>query len=203
MIAMLLVMISSTSRTHLRKLFTFTLLCALPVSVWAEREVYVIDPVHSGVEFRIGHFFNQVPGRFNEFAGELHLDRENLANSVVQATIQVASIDTANGDRDNHLRTDDFFDAETFPEITFVSTSWEETGENSFAVTGDLTIRDVTREVTLDARVLGFGQGRGETMVTGWDARGKIDRTDFGITYGRPVIGTEVEIVLSVQGHKN
>ena len=181
----------------------FAFLAVSTTSLLAEREVFVIDPVHSGVEFRVGHFFNQVPGRFNSFSGELHLDRSNLSNSVAQATIEVASIDTNNSDRDAHLRTDDFFDAENYPEITFLSTQWENTGNDTFKITGDLTIRGVTKEVVLDARVLGFGQGRGDTIVTGWKARTTIDRTDFGVSYGRPVIGSSVDIVLSVQGHKN
>ncbi|MCH8540574.1 MAG: YceI family protein [Opitutales bacterium] len=165
------------------------------------REHYKIDPVHSSVDFRVRHFVNRVSGRFGEFSGDLHIDRENLENSSAEVIIQVASIDTNNSDRDDHLRSDDFFDAENYGEITFVSTSWEDQGEDRFHITGDLTIHGTTREVTLEAELLGFGEGRGDIYLTGWEASTQIDRTDYGVSYGTPAIGSTVDIIISVQAH--
>lgn len=165
------------------------------------REHYKIDPVHSSVDFRVRHFVNRVSGRFGEFSGDLHIDRDNLENSSAEVTIRVASVDTNNSDRDDHLRTDDFFDAENYPEITFISTSWEYQGDDRFHITGDLTIRGTTREVTLDAELLGFGEGRGDIFLTGWEASTSIDRTDFGVSWGTPAVGANVDIILSVQAH--
>ncbi|MCH8473647.1 MAG: YceI family protein [Opitutales bacterium] len=165
------------------------------------REHYQIDPVHSSVDFRIRHFVNRVSGRFGEFSGDLHIDRKNLENSLAEVTIQVTSVDTNNSDRDEHLRSDDFFDAENYSEITFVSTSWVDQGEDRFHITGDLTIRGTTHEVTLDAELLGFGEGRGDIFLTGWEATTQIDRTDYGVSWGTPAVGANVDIVISVQAH--
>ncbi len=186
------------------------LLAASSVSVNADHhgahapdpEVYKIDPVHSGVSFRIRHFFNRVPGSFKNFGGTLYVHRGDMSKNRVTATIEVGSVDTANADRDAHLQNDDFFDAPKYPEITFASTEWKQTGENTFKVTGDLTMLDITRPVTLDVELLGFGQGRGDTYLSGWTATTTIDRRDWGITYGRPAVGDTVDIVLDVQAHR-
>src|SRR5690606_11058633 len=98
----------------------------------AERVTYTIDPVHSGIDFRILHFVNQVPGAFTSFNGEIHFNKEDPTDSKAVATIEVASVDTRNERRDNHLRSNDFFDADNHPEMTFESTSWEAAGEDTY-----------------------------------------------------------------------
>lgn len=186
------------------------LLAALPLSLQGmnhgshaqDPEVYKIDPVHSGVSFRIRHFFNRVPGSFNRFEGTLYVHRDDMTKNRVTASIQTASIDTANHDRDEHLRNEDFFDAPKFPAITFESTAWEKTGDNKFAVSGNLTMLETTKPVTLDVELLGFGEGRGDTYLSGWTGTTTIDRRDWGITYGRPAIGDTVDIVIDVQVHR-
>ncbi|MGH8018101.1 MAG: YceI family protein [Opitutaceae bacterium] len=163
-------------------------------------ETYKIDPAHSSVGFKVRHFFTPVPGSFGKFEGTIKVDRDNLENSSIDATIDTTSIDTANERRDKHLRSDDFFLVETYPKITFKSTSWKKTGdENEFEVTGDLTIKDVTKSVVLNVDLLGFGPGARDAYISGWQAETELDRNDFGITYGPAVVGSEVDITITVE----
>ncbi|MGJ3241570.1 MAG: YceI family protein [Opitutales bacterium] len=164
-------------------------------------EVYVIDPVHSGISFKIRHFFTKVPGSFGNFEGKIKVDRENIANSKVMAAVTVASINTNNQDRDEHLRSDDFFGVESHPEATFTSTQWEQIDGNTFKVTGDLTLMGTTQPVTLDVELLGFGEGRNGAMLAGWDATTTLDRTDWGMS-SNPVLGDEVDITINIQAKK-
>ncbi len=175
-------------------------------SVRAESEVYEIDPVHSTVAFKVRHFFTEVPGRFKEFSGTITVDPENLENLSTETTIKAASIDTDNEDRDKHLRSADFFDVEKYPEIVFKSKGVESTGDKTGKVTGDLTIHGITREIELDAKLLGKGKGmQGETK-TGWKATTRINRSDFGLNWGKmiegsAIVGDEVEIELNIEAN--
>jgi polyisoprenoid-binding protein YceI len=165
-------------------------------------ETYAIDPVHSSVGFSIRHIFSPVPGSFAKFGGVLTVDRDNLENSTVEAVIQVGSVTTANERRDNHLKTPDFFDAAKFGTITFKSKSWKKTGDDTYDVTGDLTIKDVTREVVLKVTSLGFGPGMSGKPVSGWSATASINRRDYGVIgpamLGKAV-GDDVAITISVE----
>jgi polyisoprenoid-binding protein YceI len=167
----------------------------------AEVVIYKIDPVHSGVDFKIRHFINKVPGTFGEFEGEIHFDKAAPENSKAVGKISVASVDTRNSDRDAHLQNEDFFKTAEFPAIEFTSTQWKQVEENRYHVTGDLTMLGTSKPVTLDLTFLGEMEGRG-VMRSGWVATTTIDRTDWGITYGRPAIGSEVEIELNIQAHR-
>jgi len=167
----------------------------------AEKVVYKLDPVHSGVNFKIRHFVNRMPGSFTEFTGEIHFDKANPANSKAVATINPASVDTRNEDRDDHLNQDDYFNVAAFAEMTFTSTSWEVVDENEFKVTGDLTMLGKTNAVTLDVTFLGEVEGRG-AVRSGWEATGQLDRREWGLTAGQPAIGNEVDIELLLQAHK-
>lgn len=179
----------------------------LAVPAWAGAETYTIDAIHSSVSFKIRHLFSKVPGRFNEFEGTIQVDRENLANSKVEVSIDVASIDTANERRDGHLKSPDFFDVENHPKMTFESTKVVPKGGNRAEVHGNLTIHGVTRPVVLDTEILGFGPGMGG-FTAGFEATTTIDRKDFGITWNRvldaggAVLGDEVEINLNVEAKK-
>ena len=168
----------------------------------AATETYNIDPVHSTVGFSIRHIFSKVNGTFTTFEGSIVVDRDNLEASSAEATIDIASVDTHSEQRDKHLKTPDFFDAAKFPKMTFKSKSWKKTGDNTFDVTGDLTIKDVTKEVVLKVTSLGFGPGMMGTPVSGWDISTTIDRTDFGVNgpamLGKAV-GNEVTISISVE----
>lgn len=164
-------------------------------------ETYSIDTTHSSVTFKIRHFFTPVSGSFGDFSGTIHFDPKHVDQSKVEATISVASVNTNNEDRDEHLQQDDYFNTADYGTMTFTSTSWEEVGENAYKVTGDLTMAGNTGPVTLDVELLGFGEGRGGVKISGWNASGTIDRTKWGVTGGQPVVGDEVEIDIVIQGH--
>ncbi len=162
-------------------------------------ETYKIDPVHSSVGFTIRHFFSNVPGMFTKFSGTITVDRDNLQNSKVEAVIDVPSIDTRIAMRDNDLRSPNYFDAATFPTITFTSKSWKKTGDDTFDVTGDLTIHGVTKEVVLKTKSLGFGPGMKGAMISGWEATTTLNRNDFGITHFPKVLGDEVPVTINIE----
>ncbi|MDP0498482.1 MAG: YceI family protein [Verrucomicrobiota bacterium JB022] len=178
----------------------------LAAASWAQAEVlvYKVDPVHSGVNFKVRHFLNQVPGAFQNFTGEIHFDKDHPEKSKVVGEIQVASVDTRNSDRDAHLQNEDFFNAPKNPTITFESTKWEQDDDDKdeFKVTGNLTMAGVTKQVTLDLEYLGEMEGRNGQMVSGWEAETKIKRSDWGITYGSGMVGDEVEIELNIQAKR-
>ena len=165
-------------------------------------ETYTIDPVHSSVAFSIRHFVSKVPGSFTKVAGTVTVDRANLANSSVEATIDVGSVSTASEARDKHLKSPDFFDAEKFATITFKSKAWKATGENTFDVTGDLTIHGVTKEVVLKATSLGFAEGMRNTMLSGWEATTTIKKSDFGVkgpAMLAAAVGDDVAITIGIE----
>lgn len=165
----------------------------------AATEIYKIDTAHSTVGFDVRHFFTKVPGSFGKTSGTLTVDRDNLENSKVEATIEVASINTREEKRDNHLRSGDFFLTEQFPTITFKSKSWKKTGDDTFDITGDLTMKETTKEVVLKTKLLGFGPGARGAQLSGWEAKTTLDRRDFGITYGQGVVGNDVEVDIDIE----
>ncbi len=163
---------------------------------------YAIDPVHSGITFKIRHFFTNVPGSFGDFEGTLWIDESDMTRNKVKASIKVAGVHTHNEKRDEHLRSDDFFDDEKYPVMEFVSTGWVAVNDSTYTVTGDLTMLGKTKSVTLTAHNLGFGENRNGVRMNGWTVTGKLKRSDWGMNYGIPVIGDEVEFEISVQAHK-
>ena len=169
-------------------------------------ETYKIDPGHSQVGFSIRHFFSKVPGKFNTYEGTIALDPKDLSKSVVDVTIDTTSIDTGNKDRDSHLQSPDFFDVQKFPKMTFKSTSVVPQGTNKATMKGDLTLHGVTKPVTLEAEVLGFSPDPWGNYRGGFEARTKINRQDFGISWNKVVegggalLGDEVEIVINIEG---
>ena len=142
-----------------------------------------IDTAHSGINFSVRHMVvSKVRGRFGKFSGELAIDDGDLTRSSVDVAIDAASIDTGNAQRDTHLRSADFFDVETFPELRFRSTRIEKRGDARYAVVGELTIRDVTREVVARRRVRRpRARTRGATSASASSRRRAIDRKDFGL----------------------
>lgn len=145
---------------------------------------YAIDPAHSRIGFVARHaMVTKVRGSFNEFEGTGFFDAENPENSHLELTIQAASIDTRNEDRDGHLRSNDFFDMEHYPEIRFVSTAVEAVDDDRYRVTGDLTIKDATKPVTVDFEYEGAAVDPYENQRIGLEGRTRINRKDWGVSW--------------------
>ncbi|MEJ1972256.1 MAG: YceI family protein [Lacunisphaera sp.] len=169
-------------------------------------ETYAIDSVHSSVGFTIRHLVSNFSSSFTKVSGTIAYDPAAVEKSSVEATIAIDSVATANEKRDAHIKSPDFFDAAKFPTATFKSKSWKKTGENTFDVTGDLTIKDVTKEVVLKTTLIGTGPGMGGATLTGWSATTAIKKSDFGLAGPAmlsAVLGDDVAIAISVEaGHK-
>ncbi len=148
---------------------------------------YTIDASHSRLGFVARHaMVTKVRGQFNEFTGSGTLDLDNAAASVVQISIDVASIDTRNAQRDEHLRTNDFFQVQDYPTITFASTSIEPSIDG-LRVTGDLTIKETTKSVTIDFEHTGAAVDPWGNVRVGFEGGAKIKRSDFGVTWNAPL----------------
>ncbi|HEX2912479.1 MAG TPA: YceI family protein [Chloroflexia bacterium] len=168
---------------------------------------FVIDNSHSLVEFSVKHMMvATTKGRFEKFQGVIELDDANPANSSVEATIEVTSINTHDEKRDGHLRSADFFDVENYPQITFKSTKVEQGKEDDhFQVTGDLTIHGVSREVTLDVEYAGQAKNPWGITVAGFSTRTTINRKDFGLNWnvaletGGVLVSDKVTISLEIE----
>jgi len=168
-------------------------------SAKAAVETYNIDPVHTWVGFSIAHFFTKVPGYFSKVKGTIVVDRDHLENSTVEADIEVASITTNTKMRDDDLRSTNFFAAAQFPSMTFKSQSWKSIGDNTYAVTGTLTMKNVAKEVVLKVKSLGFGPGMNGDAISGWEATLTLDRRDFDITADQGAIGNSVDVLINVE----
>jgi polyisoprenoid-binding protein YceI len=165
---------------------------------------WAVDTNHSSIGFTIRHLgVSKVRGRFARFDADVVIG-ESLETTTVTATVDIASIDTGNADRDAHLRGPDFFDADRHPRMSFVSTGIRHLEGGTYAVTGDLTIKGVTREVTVEATVQGTGEDPWGNQRAGIAVRGSIDRTDFGLTWqsrlagGGLLVGEEVGLLLDL-----
>ncbi len=165
---------------------------------------FTIDPTHTRVGFVARHLMvSKVRGSFTDVSGEIVVTEDPTA-STASVTIQAASIDTGVADRDNHLRSGDFLDVEKFPQLTFRSTGLEVT-EDGFQLRGELTIKDVTREVTLDAEFEGVARSPWGQEVIGFTATTEIDREDFGITWnqaletGGVLVGKKVKVEIELE----
>lgn len=171
-----------------------------------------IDPAHSAVEFAVKHMmFTTVRGRFRDVKGTIEVDEQNPAKSTVDVEIAAASIDTGVADRDGHLRSADFLDADKFPKLTFKSKRIEGAPKkdgDAFQVIGDLTIRGLTKEVTLEAVYEGTGTDPWGGTRAGIRATTKIDRRDWGLTWnqaletGGILVANDLRIELEVQAVK-
>lgn len=168
-----------------------------------------IDAAHTDVGFAVKHMMiSTVKGRFADLSGTIALDEADLAGSSVEVTINAASVDTRQEQRDAHLRSADFFDVETYPTLTFRSRRVESIGNGQFRVVGDLTIRGVTREVVLEAADEGRGKDPWGNERAGFSAKTVIDRRDFGLTWnaaletGGILVGNDIRISLEVEALK-
>lgn len=168
-------------------------------------DVYTVDKVHSGVNFKVRHLIAKTPGLFSDFDGSMVIDWNDLERSKIEFVIQTASIDTRNPDRDKHLRSADFFDVENHPTITFVAKGFERVGENGFQVTGDLTMRGVTRTVTLPVTYLGEVTDPRGNVKAGFELETTLNRKEYGIVWNRALdtggflLGDEVEVEIHLE----
>ena len=168
---------------------------------------FQFDKAHTLVGFKIRHFVSKVEGRFKDFDGTIQIDRQNPAASKVELTIRVASIDTANENRDNDLRSPNFFDAEKYPTITFKSAKIEPKGGDTYEVTGDLSMKGVVKPVKLTVKSGGFLKLKGVEKA-GFEVSGTLNRKDFGLVWNRPLEGggtmlsDEVDLNIQVEANK-
>ncbi len=167
-------------------------------SALAEPKTYAIDPTHMEVTYAISHLgFSTSKGRFGEVESTLTLDEANPAASKVTATIKVASVDSGDAKRDEHLRGAEFFDAAKYPTITFVSTKVTPTGAKTAKIAGDLTIHGVTKPVVLDAKIVALGpHPMTKKAAAGVHASTTIKRSDYGVAGFLPAVGDEVTITI-------
>jgi polyisoprenoid-binding protein YceI len=171
----------------------------VPAGTWT------VDPVHSSVAFEVKHMMiSTVRGHFHEYDGRLEAAEDDPTGSRVEGSAKVASIDTGNDERDAHLRSPEFFDADRFPEIHYVSTEIQHIEAGTYRVTGDLTIKDVTQSVEMDATVEGVGEDPWGNERVGIRVRGIVDRRDFGLTWQQPLtrggvlVGEQVFVLIDI-----
>jgi len=185
----------------MKRLLAVLLVAAAPALGLADATIWTLDPNHTHASFTIRHMvISNVRGEFQKVSGTLKLDEKDMTKSSVEATIDTASIDTRVADRDNHLRSPDFFDAAKYPTITFKSTKVEKAGEGKLKVMGDLTMHGVTKPVVLAV------EGPTKEVKDPWNntrrgfaASTTLNRRDFGLTWGKiveagPVVGDDVKI---------
>ncbi|MCG6948398.1 MAG: YceI family protein [Acidobacteria bacterium] len=189
----------------MRKTVIFTTLAlALGFGTATAQGTYEIDTVHSNVGFKVRHLVSKVSGDFKDFNGTFVVDFENLDRSSVDFKITTASIDTKNEKRDQHLRSADFFDVETYPEITFKSSKITRVDDDTFAVAGTLTMRGVSRDVTLMVDFLGEIEAMGGVRA-GYELSTTVNRKDYGVSWNRAldtggfVLGDDVEVDIALE----
>ena len=175
-------------------------------SLFAHKAGWTLDKSHSSVGFSVKHMvISDVSGNFKDFDISFKSTKSDFTDASVDATIKVASINTDNEKRDGHLKTDDFFNAEKFPAITFKSTSFEKVGENKYKIAGDLTIRDVTKKVTFDATYNGSIKSPWGAEIYAWKATLPVNRFDFGLKWNKAIeaggliVGETVNITLNLE----
>ena len=170
---------------------------------------WVIDPTHTSIGFSTRHaMVSKVRGSFTEYTGSFTIDGDNLADSAAELTIQAASIETKSADRDAHLKSPDFLDAESFPTLTFVATSVAPKGDDVVVVTGDLTIHGVTKSVDVTYSFVGLSTDPYGNEKIGFEGSAKISRKEFGLIWnaaletGGVLVGDDIKLNLDVEANK-
>lgn len=166
-----------------------------------------VDKAHSSIEFSVRHMMiSKVRGRFENFDAVVNFDENNPAGTTVDVKVELASINTKEGQRDGHLKSPDFLDVESYPTMTFKSTSVEKIGDNQAKLAGDLTIKDITRQVSLDVDFVGRAHNPFTGQLTyGFSATGTINRKDWGMTWnqaletGGILVGEDVSIHIDLE----
>ncbi|MEP1151746.1 MAG: YceI family protein [Balneola sp.] len=164
---------------------------------------WTVDKAHSNINFEVRHFFTPVDGTFSDYTAEITFDPENLSESMIDVEVMINSIDTKNSNRNDHLRTADFFDAEKYPTMTFKSSKIESKGNNKFVAHGDLTIKDVTKKIEMPFTLLGVMDHPRGGKVAGITSEFMIDRNTYGVGTGDfvsdAVVGKQVTVKLNLE----
>ena len=186
------------------KIFSFLLFFSA-ASIFAQTN-WNLDKSHSSVGFSVTHMvITDVEGHFTNYEGTISMNGDDITSAMIDFTVDVNSINTENEDRDKHLRSDDFFNAEDFPQMSFKSKEMKKVGEKNYKLIGDLTIRDVTKEVEFDVKFNGMVNDPWGNTRAGFKATGEINRFDYGLKWnnlletGGLVVGEDVEMVINVQ----
>ena len=198
--------ISKKGEKFMRKLTVSILAVAFMLGMSVQAADWNLDPVHSAIEFSVRHLaISKIKGKFKEFEAKMVFDGKAVENGSAEFTIQVASIDTENEKRDNHLKSSDFFAAEENPTITFKSKKISAVKDGKFQITGDMTMRGVTKEVTFDCELHGVVQGPGGNTRAGFSAETTINRHDFGVSWSKTldagglIVGNDVKLTLELE----
>jgi len=187
-------------KTVMKAFVASMLLWGISAAMPASAQTYQIDPVHSSLVFRVKHMDTAyVYGMFTSMKGTVVVDEANPARSSINIEVDANSVYTHNEQRDNHLRGPDFFNTRQFPTITFKSTQVRRINANTVQVRGDLTIRGVTRPITASVTLTGKGKNPQGKDIIGFETRFTIRRSEFGIRYGLPGLGNEVQVTLSIE----
>lgn len=170
---------------------------------------WIVDPTHSAIEFSVKHMMiAKVKGSFNKFEASILANPSDLTTAEIDFAVDVASIDTRNADRDNHLRSADFFDVEKNPTLTFKSTKIVKTDEDEYDVTGNVTLNGVTQEETFSITFEGQGKDPWGNEKAGFSGKGKVKRSDYGLTYnaaletGGVLIGDQITLTIEIEAAK-
>ncbi len=189
----------------MKRITTLAIVLSLAAFTGFAQDTWKLDRSHANIGFSVTHMLiSEVPGDFQEFDIDFRASQEDFTDAKVTATIKVASIDTENERRDGHLKSDDFFNAEKYPTIIFESTKFEKTGDKTYKIHGNLTMRDVTRPVVFDAKLIGvLKTERG--VLSGWKAMTTVNRFDYNLKWNRAIetggliVSEDVDIVLNAE----
>ena len=185
-----------------RSLVVPAALAGLFLAIPAAAQPYVLDKSHAVISFTVDHLgFSDVKGVFQEFDAEIELDPDAVENSSVRFVIDAASVNTFWPKRDEHIRGEDFLNVDAYPNIVFESTEITPTGGDTADVRGNLTIRDMTREVTFQAELNKMGPSPfdPDKTIAGFTVAGEIDRTEFGVDYAAPAVGAVIPVTISLE----
>ena len=192
----------------MKRLLLLTLIAGFGLSLIQAQTTWKVDKVHSSVTFTVNHMvISEVTGNFKDYSIDISTTKDDFSDAKVESIIKVASINPENTARDNHLRSDDFFNAEKYPEITFKNAYFHHIEGNKYHITGDLTIRDVTKKVTFDAVCNGTIKTP-KGFLSAWKATAVINRFDFNLKWsqvmetGGLMVGKEVTITLNLELNK-
>ncbi|QTN01221.1 hypothetical protein ERJ70_19200 [Sediminibacillus dalangtanensis] len=170
------------------------------------KQTFNVDPTHTSIDFSVKHMMvSKVKGTFHDFEATITADPEDLTSAEIDFVIDANSVDTRNDQRDTHLRSGDFFDIENNPKITFKSTDVKKVGDDEYEVTGDMTIRGTTRQETFKVDFEGSGKDPWGNQVYGFSGEGKINRSNYGLTYnaaletGGVLIGDDIKVSIELE----